>query len=68
MSYDHYESFTFLSYFCKTSILKKKLAFYLHFEKKSNLALKSGYPYDRMQSFCKKIIKHGKNGQNSYFS
>ena len=47
---------------------KKKLGFYLHFEKKSNLALKSGYPYDRMQSFRKKIIKHGKNGQNSYFS
>ena len=48
--------------------LKKKLWFYLHFEKKSNLALKSGYPYDKMQSFSKKNIKHGKNGQNYYFS
>ena len=40
MSYDHYESFTFLSYFCKTSVLKKKLAFYLDFEKIAGLELK----------------------------
>ena len=33
--FDHYESFTFLSYFFKTNFLKKKLTFYLDFEKRS---------------------------------
>ena len=34
-----FESFTSLFYFWKTSVLKKKLTFYLYFEKRLNLAL-----------------------------
>ena len=32
----------------------KKLGFYLHFEKKSDLALKSGIPYDGMHFYFRK--------------
>ena len=57
LSYDQYESFAFLSYVLKKEHFEKNLGFYLHFEKKSNLALKSGWPYAGMHIFWEKNHK-----------
>ena len=60
-SFDHYESCTFLSYFCKTSVLKK-ISVLSSFWKNSRIRAKNSYIFKTaIFAICKKLIIWNKN-------